>query len=363
MKICFLALAGNYHTIKWCKFFKDRGWEVHVISFVDKKMDGVALHYIDSGTSTNKSDASKLRYLLSFMKIKQEVEKIQPDIISVHYASSYGTVAALAGLDNYFLSVWGSDIYEFPQKSFFHKCMLKYSLKKAPHLLSTSNAMAVEAAKYTKKKFLITPFGVDMNLFSRKKRLRNDNLFIVGTIKALTPRYGIEYLIKAAALIMNERPEIPLVIKIGGKGPNEVEYKKLAEDLGVKEMITWLGFIPQEQVAVEWANMDVAVVYSSAPESFGVSAIEAEACGCPLIISDVAGLMEATYPGKSSVVVRKKDEHALAKAIIDMYENKKLRESMGVAGREYVESKYELYQCFSNIEIIFVNEIGRKNLN
>lgn len=359
MKICFLALAGNYHTIKWCDYFNNKGWEVHVISFVNAEMSGVTLHYITSGTSTEKSDVSKLKYLLCASKVKNEIEKIQPDIISVHYASSYGTVAALAGLKNYFLSVWGSDIYEFPNKSLFHKKLLQYSLKKAPHLLSTSKAMFTEGKKYTNKEFCITPFGVDMELFSHKKRIRNDENFVVGTIKALTPRYGIEYLIKAAAIIIKERPDIPLKVRIGGKGTFECEYKKLAKELEISEKITWLGFIKPEQVAYEWANMDVAVVYSSVPESFGVSAIEAEACGCPIIISDVPGLMEATMPGESSVVVVKRNERELANTIIQLYENKYMRETMGAAGRAYVESNFELNECFANIERLFLQEIWK----
>ena len=151
MKLCFLAPANNYHTQKWCNYFVKKGYEVHVISFINAKINGAKVHWIDSKAEYNHSDAKKMKYLAQRGKVKKLVKKISPDIIHVHYASSYGTVAAISGLNNYILSVWGSDIYEFPQKSFFHKMLLKFSLKRAKYLFSTSKAMAQEGRKYTKK--------------------------------------------------------------------------------------------------------------------------------------------------------------------------------------------------------------------
>lgn len=75
----------------------------------------------------------------------------------------------------------------------------------------------------------------------------------------------------------------------------------MAEQLEIADIVTWLGFIPQEEAACEWANMDVAVI-PSLQESFGVSAVEAQACQIPVIISNVPGLKEATRPQISSVV-------------------------------------------------------------
>lgn len=58
----------------------------------------------------------------------------------------------------------------------------------------------------------------------------------------------------------------------------------------------------KEQAACESANMDCAIIPSES-ESFGISAVEAQACSCPVIISDIPGLMEATNPGVTSLVV------------------------------------------------------------
>ena len=354
MKICFLAPANSAHTIKWCNYFVSQGHEVHVLSFTQGQIPGVQIHELRSKASVSGGDLQKLAYLTKAGQVRKLVRSIDPDIINAHYATSYGTVAALAGLKNYVLSVWGADIYDFPKKTPIHRMMLRYSLRRAAYIFSTSKAMAEEAGKYTKKKIEVTPFGVDMELFSPEKNRPEEGFFTVGTVKTLSPKYGIDYLLKAAALVKQEQPQIPLKLRIAGKGPNAQEYRELAKTLGIEDTTTWLGFISQEQAAMEWAGMDVAVVPSTLEsESFGVSAVEAESCGCPVVISDIPGLMEATNPGVTSMVVPRKNERALADALITLYWDETRRKEMGAAGRAYVAQNYELTACFRKVEDLF----------
>lgn len=352
MKICFIAPASNYHTQKWCKYFVEQGHEVHVVSFQQGDLPGVTQHWIDTGAGVGDSDVGKLKYLTQGRKLKKCIETIQPDILNVHYATSYGTAAALAGIKHYVLSVWGSDIYEFPRKSIIHKWMLKYSLFAAERIFSTSQAMADEANKYTKKDITITPFGVNMELFHPQKRDKVHESFVIGTVKSLAHVYGIDVLLKATKRITECRPDIPLQVRIAGKGPQAEELCRLAKDLGIEKLVHWLGFISQEQAAYEWANMDIGVVPSRA-ESFGVSAVEAQACGRPVIITDIPGLKEATEPGKTSVVIDVEDVEGLAQAVIHLYDHQDELERMGKYGRTSVEQRFELNACFRHIENCF----------
>lgn len=361
-KICFIAPANNYHTQKWCNWFARKEYEVHVISFIDANIEGVAVHYISTGAKATSSDKQKLLYLLHGNDIKRVVKKINPDIINAHYASSYGAAMALSGIKNYYLSVWGSDVYDFPRKSVLHRKLIEFSLKKAAYIMSTSKAMADETRKYTSKPIEITPFGVDMDLFNPNKRNRSDNRdFVIGNIKALSSKYGIDYLLKAANLVKKTRPDIPLKVRIAGKGPEEESLKKLAVDLGISEIVTWLGFISQTKAAEEWANFDIGIVSSSSSESFGVSAVECQASGIPVIITDPLGLQEATLPGETSIVVPRKNEKAIANAVIDLFDNPKKRMAMGYAGRRFVASKYELNMCFKHIEDIYLKNLSTVN--
>ncbi|MCD7873784.1 MAG: glycosyltransferase, partial [Acidaminococcaceae bacterium] len=148
----------------------------------------------------------KIRYLEALLLLKKVIKIFQPDIIHAHYATSYGLLGALVGFHSYIISVWGSDIFDFPNISLFHKNIIKYNFFKADIILSTSNVMAEEIQKYTSKGIKVTPFGVDINEF---KPLNVDSIFkpnkiVIGTIKTLEEKYGIEYLIRAFSIVKKE---------------------------------------------------------------------------------------------------------------------------------------------------------------
>ena len=359
MKICFIAPASSAHIVKWCDWFASHGHEVHVISFTRGDIPSATVHLIDIGIDVKSSnDLAKLKYLTNGKKIRSLVDELNPDIINVHYATSYGAAVALSGLKRkYFLSVWGADVYDFPRKSFFHKFLLEYSLNKADILFSTSCAMARETSKYTDKQFEITPFGVDIELFNPQKRDRNDNNIVIGTVKALADKYGIADILKAVAKVRNNT-RAQIFLRIAGSGPQESEYHKLAKELGIEDITIWLGYISQQDAAKEWANMDIAVIPSTLEsESFGVSVVEAQASGIATIISDIPGLMEASLPGESSIVVQRKNPDLLANAILDLIDNPQKRKLMGSNGRKYVSEKYSLDDCFANVERIYKNKL------
>lgn len=358
MKICFAGPAGSAHIRKWCAWFLERGHEVHVISFTPGEIPGVKVHLVDLGVDPDGSDLGKLKYLTAGGKIRKLIREIRPDAVNAHYATSYGVAMALSGVKGYALSVWGSDIYDFPRRSALHRSLLQFALKKAGTLFSTSRAMAEEAGKYTSRRFEITPFGVDMELFNSDKRTRNDSLFVIGIVKALMPIYGIDYLLRAAKILADNHPEMNLQVRIAGDGPQEAELKALTVELGLEDIVEFRGRITQEECASFWADADAAVIPSVRYESFGVGAVEAQACGTPVIVSDVSGLVETA--GETGIVVPRQDAEAIAGAVWKLYEDPELRRRMGEEGRQHVTGKYELNRCFEHIEKLLEETAGRR---
>lgn len=365
--ILYFAHCNNYHTIKWARYFSSAGYFVHVASLekcVNDEFDSypnIKVHWLRNSGKRTGSDAQKLKYLTSISEANRLIKDINPDFIHAHYASSYGLICALACRRPFYLSVWGSDVYDFPKKSPLHRAALKYSLDKCSWLLSTSKVMAQETRKYTDKPIVITPFGVDMELFNPSLRVREPGgPFIVGTVKALERKYGIDILLRAVAAIKRRRSDLDIRLRIAGKGSLEGELKMLAEKLDIADITTWLGFIPQEDAAREWANFDIGVVASeNESESFGVSAVECQACGTPLVITDIPGLMEACGGGKTALVVPRCDEKSLADAIEALIYDSTKRLAMGVQARKYVEATYELNSCFRQVEELY--EMNRES--
>ncbi len=155
-----------------------------------------------------KGEASKIEYVKALPALKQAIKAFQPDVVHAHYATSYGMLGASSGFHPLIISVWGSDIYEFPIKSFLHKSFLKRNLRKADYIWSTGEAMAKEASKYTSKNIDITPFGIDLNAFKpmNVKSLFNDEDIVIGTIKSLESNYRIDLLIGAFEILNKNIP-------------------------------------------------------------------------------------------------------------------------------------------------------------
>lgn len=364
--ILYFAHCNNYHTIKWASHFASAGYRVHVASLERCVNDeitahpNVEVHWLRNSGKRMGSAVQKLRYLTAVSAAHKLVKEIDPDIVHAHFASSYGLVCALACRRPFYLSVWGADVYDFPRKSPLHRAVLKYSLRRCSWLLSTSEVMAEETHRYTDKSIEITPFGVDMSLFSPSLRDREqDGRFVIGTVKALERKYGIHVLLCAAAGLRARRPDLDVRLRIAGKGTMEGGLRTLAKDLGIADAVTWLGFIPQSDAAREWANFDVGVVASaSESESFGVSAVECQACGTPLVITDIPGLMEACNGGRTAVIVPRCDSTALAAAIEALADDPAKRTAMGARGREYVEGAYEIEACFRRVEEMYERNGG-----
>ena len=222
------------------------------------------------------------------------------------------------------------------------------------------NLNSLTAALNLRSSALARELSFDASYLSRIKSGRRrpanlpefvDGRFMIGTVKKLEPKYGIDVLLRAAAIFRRKRPDVNLRLMIAGTGTHEEEYKKLAEELGLSERVTWTGFLSQDEAADLWASLDVAVIPSVLDsESFGVSAVEAEASGVPVITSDVPGLMEATRPGYTALTVKRQDPEALAEALIQMYDDPVLRGRLGQNGRKYVQKRYEYKDCFQRIE-------------
>src|SRR4030067_535506 len=230
MKVLMLSDPGSYHTIKWANALNKRGIEIYVFgfSYYDKNLFNKDIKVETHGISSNiknKSDGSfsKLVYLTSLNYVKRIIKEYKPDLIHVQYASSFGLIGALSNFHPLVIQVWGSDVYNFPTKSFIHKKILKYNLSKADSILSTSQCMLLQTKKFTDKEIDFFYLGVDTEKF---KPMKNDSVFnsediVIGTIKSLEKKYGIEYLIKAFRIVKDKLPSLPLKLLIVGSGALE----------------------------------------------------------------------------------------------------------------------------------------------
>jgi len=291
--------------------------------------------------------------------VKKKIAAFNPDIVHAHYATSYGLLGALSGFHPFVLSVWGSDVYGRPKLSPLHKIILKWNLSKADKILSTSMVMARKTNLYTSKNIELTPFGVDLSLFKKNNTENNKNCFIIGNVKSLQPIYGIDILIKAFKLIVLQNPDIELKLEIVGKGSEENKLKRLTEDLEIQDKVDFIGFIDHSNLPQYYNSFNVAVFLSN-KESFGVSAIEAMACECPVVVSDAEGFTEVVSHEHNGFIVPKQNPEAAAVAIQKFIDDPFLSAKMGAAGRKQVEKLYDWNENVKKMMSIYRDILAEK---
>lgn len=264
-------------------------------------------------------------YIFQGLLLKKYFKESGADLVYAHYASGYGSLLRYSGIKDSVLAVWGSDIYDFPRKSPLHRRMIEKNLAFPKGLFSTGHLMAEEAGKYTDRPFEITPFGVDRDIFypaenHRESFLKNiaDKKIKICYIKSLKEIYGPKYLIQALALL-NKRESIKeagwqISLDLYGQGEMENYLKRLVIQMGLKNEVKFHGYIANRDVPAALAKADIFCV-PSLRESFGVSEVEAMACGVVSICSDADGFREVTDSGNCAYMVKKTDAEAIADAI------------------------------------------------
>ncbi len=333
MKILFIAMASSAHTIKWVNYFRDTGYDIMLVSFYPSdEIKGLDFRHIPCW---NKNFA-----IFKIAKVKRLIKQFKPDIIHAHFATSCGLVAALTGFHPYVLSVWGDDILEFPRRSPIHKWVVKKAIMDADYVTATSNMLAKKTKVLikSKKKIQVIPFGVNLSHYSFKMRSIGDELHI-GTVRNLTPKYGLDILIKAVAVLLNSFQKIRLTIV--GDGMIRQKLESLVDRLGIKNNVAFTGFVPNEKV-VEYLNkFDIFVMPSVGEgESFGVAAVEAMATGLPVVASNVGGLPEVVDDGKTGMLVKPGDVEDLKRALEFYIFSRDARIEHGKKGREKVKKLY-----------------------
>lgn len=346
MKLLILSDANSIHTKRWVSSLSSRRIDIVLFSLSNCNdsfyVDFENVKVIGFGKDNKDSIFSKFQYLTVVPKLKRIIKETKPDIVHAHYASSYGLLGALSKNKEIplIISVWGSDVYDFPNITPFGKQIIRYNLRKADHILSTSHVMAKETKKYTDKPIDITPFGVNVDLFSPGVHEDSD-VFVIGNVKTLRPKYGIDVLIKATDIVIKQNPEKKIRLDIYGEGPQKEELITLSKELGIETKVNFKGFVQNSLLPDVYNSVSVSVSVSvSDSESFGVVAVEAMACGCPVVTSDADGFTEVVKNGETGFIVPKRNPEATAEAIQKFIDNPQLRDLMGKKGRERVLNLY-----------------------
>lgn len=325
--------------------------------------------HIPAGPEVPLPKAELERYIPKFVQgIKSfaESKNIQYDLIHSHYWMS-----GLAAIEL-------SQSWNIPFIHMFHTLVLmknriaqspqemegEYRILGEKKVISKANRIiAATLAEKSQLEFLyeapsskisVIPPGVDTRHFypipkDEAKEVVGvpDDSHTILFVGRIEPLKGIDKLIQAIAIIQNngELRCCPHNLVIIGGEPNAkpedmnaemARLQDMVEDFGIENFVIFLGKQDQQMLPYYYSASEI-VVMPSHYESFGMVALEAMACGTPVVASQVGGLAFLVRDGETGFVVPGNDVHLLAKRLIELIKDKELRNKLGNKSAEYAQ--------------------------
>jgi glycosyltransferase involved in cell wall biosynthesis len=251
------------------------------------------------------------------------------DVVDVHFAL-YGVAGVLAArvggrpLMVHFHGPWADESAVEGQRSV--RLRAKRALERAVYRRASCHVVLSHAFKrLLVERYGVSPWtvevvppAVDLGHFSpgargeaRERLGIPASAQVAVSVRRLTPRMGLDDLLRAWSRL--PRDDAQLVI--AGTGPDRARLEGLARDLGLTASVRFFGSVPEDRLPDVYRAADVCVLPSRALEGFGLVALEALACGTPVIVADTGGLPEAVAGLGDDLVVPVGDEAALAERL------------------------------------------------
>jgi glycosyltransferase involved in cell wall biosynthesis len=251
------------------------------------------------------------------------------------------------------VTVHGYDILVEPSVDYGIRLDKRYDsivrkvLDNADIVITESNAVFEETCKIVKKtsKIWLVPNGVDIKRFRPNldcafliEKLNLEGRTVIFALRAHEPKYGLEYLIRAAPIVVKHANDAIFVI--AGDGSLRGYHEKLAATLGVQRKMIFTGRIQQNEVPYYYALSDIVVV-PSLQEAFGLVVSEAMACSKPVVGTKVGGIPDQVIEGYNGFLVQPKNPSEIAEKITWLIKNPREAKLMGSNGRKIVEEKFD----------------------
>ena len=184
----------------------------------------------------------------------------------------------------------------------------------------------------------VVPVGVDAERWRPIPERRRVTGRIMTTASADVSLKGLVHLLEALAKVRTERPDAHLVVVATPRPASPV--LRQVERLGIGKAVRFIGGISDEEVVERYAEAEVAVV-PSLYEGFSLPAVEAMACGVPLVVTTGGALPEVVGAGgHTAVLVSPGDAGALAGAVLTLLADAPLRARLGAGGRRRAVERF-----------------------
>ena len=208
-------------------------------------------------------------------------------------------------------------------------------------------------------------FDNDIDLGNIRNKYHLNDYFSVLFVGRICEDKGIEYLIKAAKIIVHEFAYNNVIFVLVGPiehfGNNKttsayfLKISKMILDYKIQKNVVIAGSIPKDDLIRLYRACNIFILPSLKEAMPNAVTLEAMASGIPLIITDVGGIPDNLRNSKCCLIIKPADEKELAIAIIHLKDNPAERNKMGLRGREIVENEFSSEKIAKELLQIYVN--------
>ncbi|MGN6132579.1 MAG: glycosyltransferase family 4 protein [Nocardioidaceae bacterium] len=187
----------------------------------------------------------------------------------------------------------------------------------------------------------LVPPGVDTSVFTPPETsLREPRVLYVGRVERSSRWKGLPVLLEAMASLRDRAPGVRLGVV--GAGDDVASLQRLAERLGVGAVVDWYGAAEHRDLPAFYRRAAVTVLPSTTEsESFGMTLVEAMACGCAVVGTRVGGIPFVVREGVDGLLAEPGDAGSLAQALAAVLTDPARAAALGAAGRQAAEERWD----------------------
>ena len=309
----------------------------------------------------------KRRALVLASRYAQEVARVAPDVVHIHFGSLAARVQRVTQGSSSFppaVVTWhGYDVNALPKtlgNSLYRELFAAgWSHTVGSRFIHTRLCRlgAIPA------RVSIIPMGIDLGRFTfRERQVHPQEPLSIISVGRLDDVKGHSYLIEAVGALVREG--LPLKLVILGSGPNQPALQKQVSQQQLSDVVTLVGSVEPEMVVKAMHEADVFALTgvetaAGKVESQGVVFAEAQATGLPVIGSNVGGVPESVIDGETAILCPPADVAAVVNALRFFANNREVLAQYGRQARQFVEQHFSVHLMIDSFESLYQRRPSR----
>jgi len=294
-----------------------------------------------------------------------ELRRHPAHLVHLHFPDPMGHLAfLLSRRETKLVITWHSDIVRQGLLVKAYRPLLEDVIRRAAAIIVSSPAMLEHSPwiQAVRDRCHVIPFGVNLAQFelTETQRRRVEDLrrrcgeSAVLFVGRLVYYKGLEYLLEAMQ-------GLDARLWVVGSGPLEGQHRRLADRLGLRDRVEFLGGVSQEELLARLHACALLTLPScERSETFGIVQLEAMACRKPVVSTNLpTGVPWVNQHGRTGLVVPPRDSEALRRAIRQLLDDPSLRQNLGEAGRKRVESQFTQEQHIQKVLNVYAAVLGQ----